>query len=62
MNTRSSAWTGRTHRTLESAFGPHTSRHIDEPTRPIPAQDIALYIVAVLASFLLAGLLILERT
>jgi hypothetical protein len=56
MNTR------RYPRTLEEAFGPHTSRHIDEPPRPIPAQDIALYIVAVLASVLLAVLLILERT
>jgi hypothetical protein len=62
MNYRSSSWTGRAARDLESAFGPHTSRHIDEPTRPIPAHEIALYVVFVLASFLVAVLLILERT
>jgi hypothetical protein len=26
-----SNWTGRTNRTLEDAFGPHTSRKIDAP-------------------------------
>jgi hypothetical protein len=56
MNTR------RYPRTLEEAFGPHTSRHIDVPPRPIPAHEIALYIVFVLASFLVACLLILEHT
>jgi hypothetical protein len=26
-----SNWTGRTHRTMVSAFGPYTSQRIDEP-------------------------------
>lgn len=55
MNTR------RHPRTLQEAFGPYTSRQIDEPKRPTPAQDIALYVLAVLVAALLTAILIAER-
>ena len=49
--------TKRFARTLFEAFGPHTSRHIEEPAAPIPAHDWALYIVAVGAALVLIGVL-----
>ena len=51
MNTRHSNYTGRMHRDLESAFGPHTSRHIEEPHDPMPTADKIVVIgsLAVLA-------------
>lgn len=52
MNPRSSSWTGRTHRTMESAFGPYTNNELHpmpEPKRSHEAADLALYIVALIA-------------
>ena len=51
INHRSSSWTGRTHRTMESAFGPYASG----PIHPMPEprrrfwQDVALYVVVLIA-------------
>lgn len=58
----SSNWTGRTPRTLEHAFGAHTSRHIQQPYTPMSRSDkivvtaglIAMAVIAVLA---LAGVI-----
>ena len=50
-NLRSSSHTGRTPRTMKSAFGHHTNHYLHpmrEPRRRM-WQDVALYIVALLA-------------
>lgn len=53
-NFRSSAYTGRAPRDMQSAFGPYTSREITDPLTRYPRRrvvraDVALYVVAVLA-------------
>ena len=49
MNFRSSSYTQRAHRTLESAFGPHTSREIQEPDRPFDWQDVVVIVGSALS-------------
>lgn len=47
MNTRSSSWTQRSHRTMDSAFGPYCSRHIEDTKDSYPAGFmVALYVIA----------------
>ena len=60
MNPRSSSWTQRAPRTLEQAFGPHSSGpvHPMPDRRPIPRHEIALYIVSA-ACAIVVGLLLL---
>ena len=53
MNTKSSNWTGRAHRTLESAFGPHTSRHFVEDYPPMPAADVVVVATCAIAALVL---------
>lgn len=45
--------TGRVHRTLESAFGPHTSRQISEPHREHRADWITTLGVLLTVAILL---------
>jgi hypothetical protein len=62
MNYRSSSWSGQTPRALEQAFGPYTSKQIEEPKQPTPMFDIALYVLAVLVAALMTAILIAERS
>lgn len=50
MNTR------RFPRTLQEAFGPHTSRRIDEPRPRTPRHEKVLYAVALIAVLVVVGL------
>ena len=54
MNATSN-WTGRTHRSLTSAFGPHTSQHIEPEAQPYRAADA---VIAVIAVAVLAGIVL----
>lgn len=49
MNTR------RYPRTMQEAFGPHTSRQIHEPTPRTPLHEKALYAVALIAVLVVLG-------
>lgn len=42
---RTSNWTGRTHRCLEDAFGPHAGKQIQEPPEPLQPADIVIAFV-----------------
>ena len=55
MNTKSSNWTGRAHRSLDSAFGPHTSHHIEAPDDypPMPAADVVVVATCAIAALVL---------
>ena len=59
MNTRHSNHTGRPHRTLESAFGPYTSRYIEEPHDPMPTADKILVIGSLAVLALVVGLVMM---
>ena len=48
MNTAHSNWTGRTHRTMQGAFGPHTPDHL-EPMPDDTVTDVALVLASVAA-------------
>ena len=48
MNTAHSNWTGRTHRTMQGAFGPHTPDHL-EPMPDDDVTDVALVLASVAA-------------
>ena len=50
MNTRSSNWTGRTHRSLESAFGPYARGPVHEPDQPMPVADKIVVVASALAA------------
>ena len=54
MNPNSSNWTGRAHRSLDSAFGPHTSHHITEDEPPMPAADVIVVATCAIAALALA--------
>lgn len=54
-----SNWTGRTHRTMQEAFGPYTSRSIYEPYKPMDWQDKAVVIASVLALVALGVILVI---
>ena len=62
MNT--SNWTGRTHRTLYDAFGPHTSERIDEPPHwsDEPASLLIAAAVVVLSCWAVVATLFLWTT
>ena len=45
MNNAHSNWTGRTHRTMHGAFGPHTPNQLD----PMPDNDAVTDVALVLA-------------
>ena len=47
MNTRTSSYTGRSHRSMESAFGPHCGNVITEPTREFDWQDKVVMVASV---------------
>ena len=49
--------TKRFARTLFEAFGPHTSRRIEEPAAQTLAHEWALYLVALGATLFLVGVL-----
>ena len=55
MNPNSSNWTGRAHGTLESAFGPHTSHHIESPDDypPMPPADVIVVATCAIAALVL---------
>ena len=59
MNTKSSNWTGRAHRSLESAFGPHTSRHFVEDYPPMPAADVIVVVSCAIGALALLAMLAL---
>ena len=42
MNTNHSNYTGRMHRTMESAFGPYTSRRIEDDDEPLDRGELAI--------------------
>lgn len=44
MKLLNSSYTGRSSRTLEEAFGPHTSQQISEPSPKMQWQDVMIYI------------------
>ena len=46
MNTAHSNWTGRTHRTMQGAFGPHTPNQL-EPMPDEEVTDVALVLACV---------------
>ena len=46
MNTAHSNWTGRTHRTMQGAFGPYTSNQLE----PMPDDENVMDVALVLAS------------
>jgi hypothetical protein len=54
MNTNHSNYTGRTHRTLESAFGPYSGRNVHESIEPMDRSDriVVLASAVSLVSFL----------
>ena len=58
MNTRSSNHTGRFPRSLEEAFGPHTSHHITEDEPPMPAADVVVVVTCTVAAVVLLGLVL----
>ena len=53
MNTR------RYPRTLEQAFGPHTSRHITEPDEPMPTADKIVVAASLIAAAALIGMILI---
>ena len=61
MNPNSSNWTGRAHRTLESAFGPHTSHHIEAPDDypPMPPADVIVVATCAIGALALLAMLAL---
>lgn len=57
MNYRSSSWTGRAPNSMQAAFGPYTSNHIEEPAER-HWQDWVVYAVCLFAFLLvLAGVI-----
>ena len=50
-----SNWTGRTHRSLNSAFGPYTTPHIESTAEPYTVGDA---VIAVIAVAVLAGIVL----
>ena len=57
---QSSNWTGRAHRTLESAFGPHTSHHIEsDDYPPMPAADAVVCVTCAIGALALLAMLAL---
>ena len=54
MNTRSSSWTQRTPRDMNSAFGPYAGNYISEPTREFDWQD-----KVVMAASVITGIAVL---
>lgn len=55
MNTRSSSYTGRAARSLESAFGPYARGPIAEPAQRMP---LGHRVVTWLSSILAAGVIV----
>jgi len=49
----SSNHTGRYPRSLEEAFGPHTSRHFVEDYQPMPAADVIVVATCAIAALVL---------
>jgi hypothetical protein len=45
-------------RTLEQAFGPHTSRHIYEQQKPLPKEDCIVIVVCFAGAVVLIGMLL----
>lgn len=57
MNTHHSNYTGRVHRTMESAFGPYARGPIQEQYDPMPKDDklvVGMCLVAVLSLIAMA--------
>jgi len=54
MNQWNSSYTGRAPRTLNSAFGPYTSRDFVEDMPPTKKAFVALYIAAIVILAILA--------
>ena len=54
MNTAHSNWTGRTHRTMQGAFGPDTPNQLDPMPDNDAVTDVALASVAAVALTVLA--------
>ncbi len=57
---RNSAWTGRAPRTLEGAFGPHTSKNIVPMADPVHPRDRIVMVASAVAAFVLGALMLLE--
>ena len=55
MNTAHSNWTGRTHRTMQGAFGPHTPDHLE----PMPDDENVMAVALVLACVAAVALTVL---
>ena len=49
MNTAHSNWTGRTHRTMQGAFGPHTPDQLEPMPEADDVTDVALVLASVAA-------------
>lgn len=56
MNSNHSNWTGRTHRTMQSAFGPHTSQTIYEEVTTHQHDKIVMW-ACVVALVLFVGIM-----
>ena len=55
MNLRSSNWTGRAHRSIESAFGPYARGPIHEPETPMPTADKIVIVASIVAAVAILG-------
>ena len=55
MNTAHSNWTGRAHRTMQGAFGPHTPNQLE----PMPDNDAVTDFALVLACVAAVALTVL---
>lgn len=56
-----SNWSGRTHRTMSSAFGPYTSHHITAQREPVTLSDkVAGVLLVVAGAAVLAVFLFVE--
>lgn len=53
-----SNWTGRYPRTLEQAFGPHTSKQIHERYDPMPKADRIVLTVSLIVMLLVTVLIV----
>lgn len=56
-----SNWTGRTHRNLTSAFGPHTSRHIDTEHPRLHRDDKIVLTACAICTAVIFGLAAYSR-
>ena len=60
MNTRSSSWTGRSARDMQSAFGPYTSNQITED-RPFDFQDKLVMVAGLICAICVIAIVLVGQ-